>query len=385
MRVSLPPDGPKLAPPPPPEVAAAITQQTNQGNSLHELFPVCGTGTAYIITDASPLWSSGEMFASTLDALHFHDNPGSGWNRQLLPPLKIGRSHLCLRGKQYALLWQLHLVGAATFEDLVRLTGQVISVTSDFGTERMLAEAGDVVIPFCKANGIPVPPGATARERTFPIALVCPGVQHMLDNLLRRWCSSMPWFAEWLRRTKALLKLLREYSVDLTRALKKQNLHGAVEVVQSAAAPYFAAWRWNTLFAATRCVRSMWTILAEHWKRFGFVKSIDDHALARCCQEALTDKSFPVLADAVLCISGKFADMSGWVSGCACHRESRANKRNSYSTSKYKQSESSYVASIGPAVRCQRHHFALNRPTRAIPARMAPWVGKAGSNHCGSC
>ncbi len=262
------------------------------------------------------------MYASTIDEVDWDlDNGDVLYNRQLVPPLKIGRSQLCLRGKQYALLWQLHLVGAATYEDLIRLSEQVACITSDMGTERLLAEAGDVVEAFCRVNSIAVPPLATPRQRTFPNALVCPGVQHILDNLLRRWCTSMEWFRQWLAKAKSLLKLLREYNEDTVRCLKRRKLDAAVEVVQAARAPYFAAWRWQTLYRATKCVAQVWPVLALHWKHMGFARQIEDHTLARSCEQALTDNSFAALATIVLSVAEKFVEMAGWAQGCECHQD----------------------------------------------------------------
>eukprot|EP00959_Pyramimonas_sp_CCMP1952_P423763 8876621-Pyramimonas_sp.AAC.1 len=75
---------------------------------------------------------------------------------------------------------------------------RVVSITTDFGAERLLSACPDVLIEFGGHVGIRVPRNVSRHERWFPFAVVAPGWMHIVGTVIERGLSSLEWFPSFL-------------------------------------------------------------------------------------------------------------------------------------------------------------------------------------------
>ena len=110
-----------------------------------------------------------------------------------------------LNGKLFGLLWQIFLLVGPCFDRLRLFCDRVRGICTDMGTERLIANSRDVLPKFCRLIGIVVPIHAQLREKLFPRSLAIGGWRHIWDTVLKRGCTSLDWFPEWLENFKALI------------------------------------------------------------------------------------------------------------------------------------------------------------------------------------
>eukprot|EP00959_Pyramimonas_sp_CCMP1952_P362322 7588302-Pyramimonas_sp.AAC.1 len=72
---------------------------------------------------------------------------------------------------------------------------------------------------------------------------------HIVDTVLRRGLSSLPFFPRWLAGLKAIINFLRAYGDDIAKSIRGE-FPAVADVVNKTKAPYFASWRWATLARA---------------------------------------------------------------------------------------------------------------------------------------
>ena len=111
--------------------------------------------------------------------------------RRQLHPVRIGGFLLNARGKLYTLLWQIWAAAGGDVMSMRRFCQQVRSITTDFGTEKALADHGDILRSFANAHGLSLPDEFVDLPRQFPLAIHQPGWCHIIDTLLRRGLCSL--------------------------------------------------------------------------------------------------------------------------------------------------------------------------------------------------
>jgi hypothetical protein len=139
----------------------------------------------HVFTDGSPQWKGLEFCARSFDIVLRNGAVGFEATRRLLPCLQISKSFLTVAGKAFALLWQIYLCAGPSYKNLRRCLCRVRSVTSDFGVERMIASAPDILPQLRRWIGVPLPPDAREGTHLFPRAVSAPGWRHLIDNLIR--------------------------------------------------------------------------------------------------------------------------------------------------------------------------------------------------------
>ena len=270
------------------------------------------------------------MFACTLEYVDYMgaglDEASPVFNRLLLPAVRIGAGHKSVRGKTLALLWQLALTAACSYQSLRTLLGRVLAITSDLGTEHRIAACPDLLPSFCRANSLPLPTDWQLQPRLFPMAVVSPGWGHICDGLLRRLLSSYTFFPLWLQRAKALCKLIREHNAELERKFKRLGFASCADAVKASKAPAFAHWRWSTLVKTARAVAMMRPILKEHWGSLDFLQGLRDKKIVKLVGDALRDPRFKKMTALVHYLAKQFTDLGSWGGSCSCHQEATAGE-----------------------------------------------------------
>lgn len=175
----------------------------------------------YVFCDSSPQWRGVELFACTVDIV-----VGDELFRRLSPLVSLNKSQLDLSGKMAALLWQAFLLTGPAWKSLNQFCQKVRSVTTDMGTERLLADC-----PSCLAEFFAVAsPGEKVPEHNsashlFGNAMHEPGFWHLVDNVLQRGLSSLKGFPGFLAKLKSIVKFLRSELVmdEICRCLERDG------------------------------------------------------------------------------------------------------------------------------------------------------------------
>ena len=149
----------------------------------------------YLYADGSSQWRGLELFASSFQV---HDGRSFG-PRRLFPINSIDKSQLDAVGKLITLLWQVFLVAGPSKHSIRMFCNRVRSLTTDMGTERLLAVHHDVLDMFMQViHRRPVTAQPDFARSMFPRAVQAPGWQHMIDTWIQRGLSSQRWFPTWL-------------------------------------------------------------------------------------------------------------------------------------------------------------------------------------------
>ena len=109
----------------------------------------------YLSIDAGPQWRGKELFASSIDVLHFGEP--FLFQRRLMPQIQIARHMYGLLGKTIAVMWQLWPLFGPSYSRMRRACNNVAGITSDLGTERQVPDYKDILTPFLCMVSVPTP------------------------------------------------------------------------------------------------------------------------------------------------------------------------------------------------------------------------------------
>ena len=131
--------------------------------------------------------------------------------------------------------------------------GRVRGLITDMGVERLIADSQDILGDFFSSIlGIPVP--EQPLRWLFPRALQMPGWKHSWDLVIRRGLWMLPGFPLFLKGLKAVLKLLRNKTSELTKASRDAGYLALSSMIETGTCPAFADWRWSKM---ATCLRSL--------------------------------------------------------------------------------------------------------------------------------
>ena len=143
----------------------------------------------FLYLDSSPQAGGVELFALSFEiwaldvSIHFV--------RRLMPIVLLPRTFWDARGKLVALLWCIWLLVGPRPDDVLRFVRSVRSITTDLGTERLLAIMPDILPDFFGLLlGLHIH-GLQLRQLTFDFALQCPGWMRSWDVIVKRSLSSL--------------------------------------------------------------------------------------------------------------------------------------------------------------------------------------------------
>ena len=160
----------------------------------------------HVMCDASPQWRGTELLACTIDVV-----VGNQLFRRMAPPVALGKSQFDATGKLAALLWQVFLMMGPTWASLRAFCGAVRGVTTDMGTERLLADSISCLRPFLIAAfpNEQVHEG-DADQYLFERVLFMPGFRHLVDNWIKAGLSSMRRFPMVSGETEEFVAILAQ-------------------------------------------------------------------------------------------------------------------------------------------------------------------------------
>ena len=125
------------------------------------------------------------------------------------------------------------------------------------GIELGIADTRDVVAQCIGQPGQHVEPQGDVGF-LYPLALVVPGPQHIIDIATQRGLEALPWWPEWQRSAKAVCQWLwpaghRQLLEQLLRAAggDADALQAQIKTLATSC-DSFAHWRWKTLATVTR-------------------------------------------------------------------------------------------------------------------------------------
>ena len=106
--------------------------------------------------------------------------------------------------KLTTVVWQIFLLVGPSIEDMRRFMNRVVSIVSDFGTERLIVVAQDQLREILKLFGDAAHYAKPAiGALMFPIAMQIGGWKHIADGLIWACLSRQDWFTEWMNVLKA--------------------------------------------------------------------------------------------------------------------------------------------------------------------------------------
>lgn len=291
----------------------------------------------YMGVDASPQRPGVEVLAVAERVIPRSElkqlQPGQLWPTGLiqrrLPVACLGHGRAGLADKVQAVVHATWLEYGPSLDTLAQANLDVRQVLTDMGTELGIADAaavGSLCVPTKR------PPSWSSSSRPvrdrhallFPLALGIPGMQHILDSILRDSLCALSWWPAWQAQAKALSQWLGyENHRDFLQQLLASHGEGAKEYQEALhhGVATFAAWRWHTLAAVTadlcrleRPVRAAMGNLrnaAELGSR--------DSTHAQAVWQAVKDEEFWAKACGLQMLVQPFKELSGWIRGCCCH------------------------------------------------------------------
>ena len=221
----------------------------------------------YLYADASPQWRGVELMATSFDMTC---STSDHISHRLLPLVCVGRSMLTAMGKCITILWQIFLMVGPRFQAMRDFLFAIRSITTDLGTERLLANQPDILIPFFKWIGGFIPKGSRPQEFLFPRAIVAVGWNHVVDGLLKRGLSSLRWFPKFLDQVKSINRFLRDNREEIVAECKAMGLEDEAKLFDKVRTPTFAAWRWGTLYNVCKELDKVLPVLIEVYPRWTF-------------------------------------------------------------------------------------------------------------------
>ena len=146
----------------------------------------------FLYLDSSPQAGGVELFAVSFELWALDGSVP--FMRRLMPVILLPRTFWDASGKLVALLWCIWLLVGPRPDDVLQFVRAIRSITTDLGTERMLAVMPDTLPDFFslllgyRKHGLP------DRRFTFDLALQVPGWMHSWDVIVKRSLSSLSWF-----------------------------------------------------------------------------------------------------------------------------------------------------------------------------------------------
>ena len=253
---------------------------------------------------------------------------------RLLPLCVLGPGRMGLAEKAQAHIHQVWLEYGPTIADVRRVNLDVRQCLSDMGTELGIADARDVVAQCISQPGQDAPPDDSVGY-LYPLALVVPGPQHIIDTATQRGLEALPWWPEWQRAAKTTCQWLRPGG---HRMLLQQRVRDAGGQAQDTLAQVrslekscdsFAHWRWKTLASVTRDLLAKKEALVVATASVSVASELGsrDGGAAATFLSSVSDAEFWRRTDVLAKLVAPMSTFSSWLRGCECHEEQRLAAR----------------------------------------------------------
>lgn len=172
----------------------------------------------YLHCDAPPQQSA-EFFATTANIF-----AGVLSRRWLLPRAALVAEMMGARGKTLAIIFQVFLVAGPEFQRVRAFCGKVVPITTDMGTDMLVADPPDLLgaLYDLVAPGVDIGP-QPPQDWLFPVAVHMPGRRHAWDLLLQKNLGTLRCFPQWLANLKVVVNFLRYEGHRALTAAKRQR------------------------------------------------------------------------------------------------------------------------------------------------------------------
>ncbi len=306
----------------------------------------------FVSFDASPQRPGVEVFASLertlrqeVVALAFADGhwPEQGQHDRChpveirrLPLATLGQGRASLSDKVQAHCHQCWLEYGQSMEALRAANADVRGVLSDMGVELGIGDYADILDDMYP-QGTAVEPHNGRLGHLYPFALVVPGPQHIIDNVVKTCLGTIPWWSQWQAASKALCQWLsaQNHREVLQRRLREkrtlieatrgadsfQRLHDSLKNT----CDRFANWRWKTISNVTAGLIRMEAAVRtaiDDLRNISALGTRDPDVIKRVV-EAIRSQTFWDRVHALSATVRPLADLTSWLRGCPCHEQHR--------------------------------------------------------------
>ena len=289
----------------------------------------------YIAYDASPQRPGLEIFGQ-LERVVWRSELSDALSAGQSPPLEIRRMPVSVLGQgRCALVDKVQCVVHQTWLDYGPSTFQVRCANLDVrqclsgqGVELGIGDYADVV-DECLGQSDDEDVLRGKMRYLFPLALVVPGSQHIIDGALREGIQCCHWWPQWQADSKVLCQWLhsRSHRDLLAQFIRERRLDPVFEAAclkrLTFSVERFAQWRWKTLDKVTSQLHKIRHVLQTAFEVVTAPGQLAqrDTSEARKVMEVVNDGQFWARLQALRVILQPLMTFSGWVRGCKCHEK----------------------------------------------------------------
>ena len=193
----------------------------------------------YVTFDASPQ-AGIEYFAASERLVSFTSELHASVVIRRLPLVQLGHGRFSTSDKVQAHVHQTWLDYGPTVDSVRTATDMCRQCLTDQGVEFDICDSPDVTRLCIGGHG-----SSDDGEWLYPNALQVPGMQHILDGLLREGVERLPWWSAWEREAKNACQVLHPLSrrTYLKRRLRDPNSEEDRSLLMTC--DKLAEWRWE--------------------------------------------------------------------------------------------------------------------------------------------
>ena len=302
-----------------------------------------------------------------------------------LLPMAMGSGASGLDHKASALARSL-FAETQSLPDLQRVLSQVVSFTTDMGTEFSIADMtgltlkeilpswaseGQLERDFDDCEAEPLPPQAQADSEGYflPRAISVPGLNHVIDNMLSDMNQAFSCWDSWNGEFKPLVALLHHTHLRqrFVATCLKDTRHSWMQRHFETGVPQYADWRWGTTVLVLQRLLPLRRLLQSAWDPNRY-ESVECHEAAGApenpaAQDARADAKADVqqvtrairsdwfwnFASMVFHLNSANTEFLSWVEGCPCHpwgRNSQSSRKDRREPSPAQQLEQDALVAL---------------------------------------
>ena len=300
----------------------------------------------YLCYDASPQRSGVEVFATFQRSIEkrflaiplegfYHEISSDMFKLRLLPISCLGYTKAGMFDKSQCTLHELWLEHGPTKEDMRRMELQVRHVSSDMGTEFGVGDNVEFIDEFfARLHKVKTPRDPVRAQKLnymFPLAIKSPGIQHIIDWVIKQLLQKLSFWDEFEKSAKTVLQFVhssghRDKMVNLIDSLN--NLDGQRKVQLKATLTKsvydFAKWRWHTLADACRALLRIREVCEVCFADLNDVQRnfvFREKNIGLKLHSIIKSKTIWPQATALKLLTKPLIKFSSWLRACKCHEQ----------------------------------------------------------------
>ena len=249
--------------------------------------------------------------------------------RSVMPAMNLPYGMTAAVDKAIAFLWSAWLVAGPSLIGLMFFLDNILSVTTDMGTEMYMQSLPDVTPAFfkmvCGEEFTSLAKYIDGSKRFLGRALRIPGWGHICGNLMKYACHQTPEYPKYLEWLRVLCRFFRNSSwrEHLLRIFKGNAFITPLEHVWSIT---FAKWRYETLASSMRSLLEVREFL-EHHMDANLFKNTQEPRIIQSTMEACHCPAFWRWMQAMFTyVLWPLEKLRRWGLKCDCCDELRAEK-----------------------------------------------------------